>query len=68
MENITISEDQNIVTVDNVNHKFVSKKYCNTCTLFAKCCELQKSTDPETDFPFPCVERNDGDEGNFQSE
>ena len=75
MATVIISEDQN--TVIDGEKKFIFNKLvtedvkyniCGHCAAFTLCCKLQKSTNPETNFPFPCVERKDGDEGNFQSE
>lgn len=75
MENITISEDQKTVIVGKekfifniIDGKDENYNICGHCAAFTLCCKLQKSTNPETNFPFPCVERKDGDEGNFQSE
>lgn len=75
MKKIIISEDQNTVTADEKKFIFnklvtedVNYNICGLCAAFWLCCELQKSTKPETTFPLPCVERKDGDEGNFQSE
>ena len=71
MATVTISPDQNTLTVDDKQFKFNKIRRgsasedtaCNQCDAFKLCCELEDTV--ESSFPFPCVDRSDGKAGNF---
>ena len=71
MPTVTISPDQNILTVDESKFNFnpiergsdEEEDSCSNCSAFELCCQLQ--TTVESEFPFPCFDRDDGDIGNF---
>lgn len=71
MATVTISDDQNILTVDDQQFNFnpierdteESEDSCSKCNAFKLCCELQNTV--ESEFPFPCFDRSDGKTGNF---
>lgn len=71
MAKVTISDDQNILTVDDQQFKFnaidnaIEDEFysCSKCNAFKLCCELQNTV--ESEFPFPCFDRSDGKTGNF---
>lgn len=71
MATVTISPDQNKLTVDDQQFNFnpisrdteESEDSCNTCAAYKLCVELQDTV--ESEFPFPCFDRDDGEMGNF---
>jgi len=75
MENITVSDDQNTITVKGITFAFnpiVGKNeefnHCAkaNCEAFDLCCELEDTV--ESTFPFPCLPENrkDGKNGNLR--
>jgi len=70
MENITVSDDQNTITVKGITFVFnpiVEEDYhCAHCEAFDLCCELEDTV--ESTFPFPCLPQNreDGKNGNLR--
>lgn len=71
MATVTISDDQNILTVNDQQFNFnpidsaIETEYhlCSKCDAFKPCCELQSTV--ESEFPFPCFDRLDCKVGNF---
>lgn len=71
MANVTISPDQNTLTVDEnvfnfnpvVRDSEAEENACTNCDAFKLCCQLEATV--ASSFPFPCFDRGDGETGNF---
>jgi len=71
MGNIYISDDQNIVKLEDVEFKFNAIEApieddddtCTKCMAFNYCVKYESTV--ESTFPFPCHDRKDGKHGNF---